>query len=106
MARNPKLHGAPKNATVNTSKLVAGAHADGQRESTIQEAVWRIDETHTAPKAAWLAMEMPQWPTVEQNRAIIEASIMRRSKVPIVRLNGLNWPWMAQYAEQSVAGLG
>jgi xylan 1,4-beta-xylosidase len=53
--------------------------------TTLQGTIRRIDETHTAPKAAWLAMGMPQWPSQAQNRELFEASIMQRSKLPITQ---------------------
>ena len=83
------------NLTVNTGEETTAATADdidgrGQKQTTtIQGAVRRIDETHTAPKAAWLAMGMPQWPTAAQNREIFEASIMQQAKLPITKSSGV-----------------
>eukprot|EP01051_Picozoa_sp_SAG22_P001473 SAG22_NODE_58_length_23645_cov_16.637943_13_plen_1140_part_00 len=74
-------------ATVNISTDGSGIDtrsAAGMSAATVvQGSVRRIDAIHTAPKAAWLAMGMPQWPTTDQNAKIFEASIMQKKKLPI-----------------------
>ena len=47
-------------------------------KSAVLGTIRRIDRDHTAPKAAWMAMGMPQWPTPKQNQEIFSASIMRK----------------------------
>jgi xylan 1,4-beta-xylosidase len=72
---------AGDDVSIADADLSNDQHRQTKPETTIiQGAVRRIDETHTAPKNAWLAMGMPQWPTSEQNRKIFEASIMEVRK--------------------------
>ena len=52
-------------------------------EGVVHGSVRRIDAAHTAPKATWLQLGMPQWPTAEENAQIFDASIMRKEKVQI-----------------------
>jgi xylan 1,4-beta-xylosidase len=84
------------NLTINTAApattAVGADDTDEQKKNpgarpstTIQGAVRRIDGAHTAPKAAWLTMGMPQWPTPSQNRQIFEASLMQQAKLPIMK---------------------
>ena len=72
---------AGDDVSIADADLSNDQHRQTKTETTIiQGAIRRIDETHTAPKNAWLAMGMPQWPTSEQNRKIFEASIMQVRK--------------------------
>jgi hypothetical protein len=59
-------------------------HAEGALiATTVYGSIRRIDEEHTAPKAAWEALGSPQWPSAQQNAQIFNASIMQKEKFEI-----------------------
>ena len=75
------------NVAVRTAAAAAGTmpNTSDARASTrtVHGAIRRIDATHTAPKNAWLAQGMPQWPTAAQKQQMFEASIMQKERLPI-----------------------
>jgi hypothetical protein len=51
---------------------------------TLKATLWRIDDGHVNPLAAWEAMGSPAVPSDTQLEALIASSIMHPEQVPVI----------------------
>lgn len=72
---------ATRGDPIHDCAVTVRAGSAGVHSAASTSTVYRIDQDHAAPKAAWESLGAPQWPTAAQNSKILAASEMRPEAV-------------------------
>ena len=74
---------ATRGDPIHDCAVTVRAGSAGVHSAASTSTVYRIDQDHAAPKAAWESLGAPQWPTAAQNAKILAASEMRPEAVAV-----------------------